>query len=70
MLCRPSLYWRVYREPGHVHPRFHGSVCSLTQPGLGSDFWGLNPSLTSSPEGSGLSGFGDIGQRTCPGPGP
>ncbi|CAN0267890.1 unnamed protein product [Rangifer tarandus platyrhynchus] len=45
---------------------FHGSVCSLTQPGLGSDFWGLNPSLTASPEGSGLSGFGDTGQRTCP----
>lgn len=48
MLWRPSSSWHLYRVPGHVHPRVHGSVCSLTQPGLGSDIWGVNPSLTSS----------------------
>lgn len=42
VLWRPSS-WRVYWGPGHLHPRVHGSVCSLTQPGLGSDIWGLNP---------------------------
>ena len=48
MLWRPSSSWHLYRVPGHIHPRVHGSVCSLTQPGLGSDIWGVNPSLTSS----------------------